>query len=69
LCERAELPVQAPPLSVLPIARWMALMQVDKKSEAGALRFVVIDSLGRAAVRAAPDALVAEVIAAHSAAD
>ena len=67
LCRRAGLPVQAPPLSVLPVDRWMALMRVDKKAEGGEIRFVVIDGLGRAAVRAAPDALVAQVIACHSA--
>ncbi len=66
LCRRAGLPVQAPPLSVLPIARWMDLMRVDKKAEGGEIRFVVIDGPGRAAVRPAPDALVAEVIAAHA---
>ncbi|MES2718222.1 MAG: 3-dehydroquinate synthase [Pseudomonadota bacterium] len=67
LCRRAGLPVQAPPLSVLPIARWMDLMRVDKKAEGGEIRFVLIDGLGRAALRAAPDALVAEVITAHAA--
>jgi 3-dehydroquinate synthase len=39
--------------------RWMALMRHDKKAEAGEIRFVVIDGLGRAAMRPAPDALVA----------
>ena len=63
LCQRAGLPVLAP---ALPLARWMALMRGDKKSEAGEIRFVVIDGMGRAAVRPAPDALVAEVIAAHT---
>jgi 3-dehydroquinate synthetase len=48
----------ASPLSVLPIDRWMALMRVDKKAEGGEIRFVVIDGLGRAAMRPAPDALV-----------
>ena len=65
LCQRAGLPVQAPPM---PIERWRALMRVDKKAEGGEIRFVVIDGPGRAAMRAAPDALVAEVIAAHTAA-
>jgi 3-dehydroquinate synthase len=37
-------------------------MRLDKKSEAGEIRFVLIDGPGRAAVRAAPDALVREVI-------
>jgi 3-dehydroquinate synthase len=68
LCQRAGLPVVAPPLAVLPIARWLSLMRVDKKAEGGEIRFVVIDGPGRAAVRPAPDALVAEVIAAHAAA-
>ena len=42
-------------------------MRLDKKAEAGEIRFVVIESPGRAGVRPAPDALVAEVLAAHTA--
>ena len=68
LCQRAGLPVRAPALSALPVERWMALMRVDKKAEGGEIRFVVIDGLGRAAMRPAPDALVADVITAHAAA-
>ncbi len=64
LCERAGLPVQAP---AMPLGRWMDLMRVDKKAEAGEIRFVLINGLGHAVVRPAPDARVAEVIAAHSA--
>ena len=67
LCQRAGLPVLAPPLSALPAARWMELMRVDKKAEGGEIRFVLIDGLGRATMRPAPDALVAEVITAHAA--
>ena len=63
LCVRAGLPVQAP---AMPLGRWLDLMRVDKKSEAGEIRFVLINGLGHAVVRPAPDALVAEVIAAHS---
>jgi 3-dehydroquinate synthase len=37
-------------------------MRVDKKAEAGEIKFVVIDRPGSAAVRAAPDAMVREVI-------
>ena len=40
-------------------------MRLDKKAEGGEVRFVVIESPGRAGMRAAPDALVAEVIAEH----
>ena len=41
-------------------------MRVDKKAEAGQIRFVVIAQPGEAALATAPDALVAEVITAHS---
>ncbi|WP_119156830.1 3-dehydroquinate synthase [Caldimonas tepidiphila] len=64
LVERAGLPVVGPALGV---ERYMELMRVDKKSEAGEIRFVVIEALGRAGVRGAPDALVAGVIGAHTA--
>jgi 3-dehydroquinate synthase len=66
LIERAGLPVRAP---VMPLERWFELMRVDKKAEGGEIRFVVIEATGRAAVRAAPDALVRQVIAQHSAAE
>ncbi len=63
LVRRAGLPVKGPVLSVADNAgRYLELMRIDKKSEAGEIRFVVIDGPGRAAVRAAPDALVREVI-------
>jgi 3-dehydroquinate synthase len=62
LVERAGLPVRAPDLGA---ERWLELMRVDKKAEGGEIRFVVIEALGRASLRAAPDALVREVIAAH----
>jgi 3-dehydroquinate synthase len=64
LVERAGLPVVAPVLDAQDNAgRYLALMRVDKKSEAGEIKFVLIDGPGRAVVRGAPDALVAEVIA------
>lgn len=63
LIERAGLPVKAPRM---PMARWLELMRVDKKNEGGEIRFVVIEGLGRAGMRGAPDAMVAEVIAAHT---
>jgi 3-dehydroquinate synthase len=65
LVQRAGLPVVAPVLDAADnAARYLALMRVDKKSEAGEIKFVLIDGPGRAVVRGAPDALVAEVIAA-----
>ena len=35
---------------------------MDKKAEAGAIRFILIDGPGKAVLRSAPDALVREVI-------
>jgi 3-dehydroquinate synthase len=64
LCQRAGLPVVGPAFGV---DRYLELMRLDKKSEAGEIRFVVIDALGSARMQAAPDALVREVIAAHTA--
>jgi 3-dehydroquinate synthase len=63
LIERAGLPVRAPALG---IDRYLDLMRLDKKSEAGEIRFVLLDGPGRAVTRSAPDALVAEVIAART---
>ena len=48
LIERARLPTEAPPLE--PNA-WLELMSRDKKVDAGAMRFVVLEALGRAAIR------------------
>jgi len=63
LIAKAGLPVVGPKLSAQDNAgRYLELMRVDKKAEAGEIRFVVIDGPGRAAVRGAPDALVREVI-------
>ena len=64
LIAAAGLPVQAPILDVGDnAARYLSLMRLDKKSDAGEIRFVLVDGRGRAEVRGAPDALVAEVIA------
>lgn len=63
LIEQAGLPVVGPVLDAQDNAgRYLALMQVDKKAEAGEIKFVVIDGPGKADVRAAPAALVREVI-------
>ncbi|MEO6281219.1 3-dehydroquinate synthase [Roseateles sp.] len=65
LIERAGLPVQPPKLGA---ERYLQLMRVDKKAEAGAIRFVLIESLGRAGLHGVPDALIAETLVAHGAA-
>ncbi len=70
LIGRAGLPVRAPDLAQASTdsagldnsGHYLAHMRVDKKAEAGEIRFVLIDGPGRACVRAAPDALVREVI-------
>jgi 3-dehydroquinate synthase len=60
LIERAKLPTVGPALGA---DRYLELMRVDKKAEAGQIRFVVIDKPGQAGVRAAPDDVVRQVIA------
>ena len=49
LVERVGLPRKPP---ALPFGRWMELMSVDKKVLAGSIRFIVLEALGSAAVRA-----------------
>jgi len=63
LVQAAGLPVVGPRLDAHDNAgRYLALMRLDKKAEAGEIKFVVIEAPGRASVRGAPDALVREVI-------
>ncbi|HSV78184.1 MAG TPA: 3-dehydroquinate synthase [Ramlibacter sp.] len=60
LIARAGLPTVGPDLGA---DRYLQLMRVDKKAEAGEIRFVVIEQPGRAAVRGAPDDVVRAVLA------
>ena len=63
LIRRAGLPVVGPLLSDTDNAgRYLELMRVDKKSEGGEIKFVLINGPGTALVRGAPDSLVREVI-------
>lgn len=64
LVASAGLPVQGPVLaaSQTNAQRYLELMRVDKKAEAGEIKFVLVNGAGQAVVRGAPDALVAEVI-------
>jgi 3-dehydroquinate synthase len=59
LVQRAGLPTAAPRM---PAARWLELMRLDKKAEGGEIRFVLIDRVGHAVMRPAPDALVMRVL-------
>jgi 3-dehydroquinate synthase len=61
--ERAGLPTVGPPFGA---NRYLELMRLDKKSEASTIRFVVIDSPGRARLTTAPDELVGRVLYARS---
>ena len=63
LIRRAGLSTVGPVLDTTDNAgRYLQLMRLDKKSEAGEIRFVLIDGPGRAVSRAAPDGIVREVI-------
>ena len=63
--DRAGLPTVGPAMGV---DTYMHHMRVDKKAQAGDIRFVLINRPGHAVVRGAPDALVAEVLQACCAA-
>ena len=59
----AGLPTKAPVLDQTDNAgRYLQLMQVDKKAEAGEIRYIVIDAPGKSSLRTAPEAMVREVI-------
>ncbi|WP_101047695.1 3-dehydroquinate synthase [Macromonas nakdongensis] len=62
LVAAAGLPVRAPVLAPEQASRFLELMRVDKKAEAGEIKFVLVNGQGAAVVRGAPDAVVAEVI-------
>ena len=63
LVQRAGLPLTAPVLDAQDNAgRYLQLMRVDKKAQAGEIRFVLVDGSGRAFLRSAPDALVRQAI-------
>ncbi|MEY4364562.1 MAG: hypothetical protein RLZZ24_1914 [Pseudomonadota bacterium] len=59
LIARAGLPTVGPKLGA---EVYLHHMRVDKKAEAGEIKFVLIDQPGSAIVRGAPDALVCEVL-------
>jgi 3-dehydroquinate synthase len=60
LLVRAHLPVDAPALGY---ERWMALMARDKKVSAGAIRFILLDALGKASMTSdVPEAALREVL-------
>lgn len=48
-------------------ARYMELMQVDKKTEGGQIRYVVLEKIGKARIQGVPDAQVIETLTATGA--
>ncbi len=63
LIEATGLPVRGPRLGGAQFAnRYLELMRLDKKSQAGSIRFVLLDEPGRASLHEAPDAVVCEVL-------
>jgi 3-dehydroquinate synthase len=63
IVERVGLPIAGPRLGT---PRYLELMRHDKKSRAGAIRFVLIEGPGRAGVRSVDDALVGQVLDANT---
>jgi 3-dehydroquinate synthase len=59
LVEAAGCPVRAPDLG---LDQWLDHMRVDKKTEGGELRFVLLPEIGRAEVRPVPAEALAEVL-------
>jgi len=61
LVAAAGLPVQAPDLG---LARWIELMEVDKKNEGGAIKFILLKGLGSPNISTAPQAHLCATLAA-----
>lgn len=64
IIEQAGLPTRAPVIDEVDnLGAYLRLMQVDKKSEGGVIKFVVVDGQGHGLVKGADDAMVRDVIA------
>jgi len=61
LVAAAGLPVKAPDLGA---GRWLELMEVDKKNEGGAIKFILLKPSGAAVVTTAPQDLLLATLAA-----
>lgn len=64
IIEAMGLPIVPPKLGA---QRFMELMQVDKKTEAGQIRYVVLEGIGKARIQQVPDAAVIETLVATGA--
>ena len=61
LVQAAGLPVRAPDLGT---ARWLELMEVDKKNEGGAIKFILLKPLGAPSIQSVPQELLLATLAA-----
>ncbi|WP_083599118.1 bifunctional shikimate kinase/3-dehydroquinate synthase AroKB [Massilia sp. CF038] len=61
LVAAAGLPVKAPDLGT---ARWLELMEVDKKNEGGAIKFILLKPLGAPSIQSVPQDLLLATLAA-----
>ncbi|WP_373896798.1 bifunctional shikimate kinase/3-dehydroquinate synthase AroKB [uncultured Massilia sp.] len=66
LAQAAGLPVVAPDLGA---QRWIELMEVDKKNEGGAIKFILLKPLGSPSVTTAPPEQLLATLAASTGAD
>ena len=64
IIQSMNLPTDPPKLGS---QRFMELMQVDKKTEGGQIRYVVLEKIGKAQIKSVPDAQVIETLAATGA--
>jgi 3-dehydroquinate synthase len=65
IIESMHLPIVPPKLGT---ERFMELMQVDKKTEAGQIRYITLESVGAARIQQVPDTTVIETLIATGAA-
>ena len=65
IIQSMNLPTEPPKFGA---ERYMDLMQVDKKTEGGQIRYVVLEKIGKAQVKSVPDAQVIETLIATGAA-
>lgn len=64
LLEAAHLPVKAPAIDEVDnVGRYLELMRVDKKTQGGAIRYVLLETPGKAITRKVDDEIVREVLA------
>jgi 3-dehydroquinate synthase len=64
IIQAMSLPTQPPKFGT---KRYMELMQVDKKTEGGTVRYVLLEKIGKAHIKSVPDATVIETLKAMGA--